>query len=969
MLSFKPSRVTLALLSSGFMALSLPALAEEVADAQAKEKEVEIITVTGIRGSLQRAQAIKMSSNSIVEVLSAEDIGKLPDTSVAESLARLPGVTGERRGGRTSGLSVRGFNENYVGTSLNGRELLGMGDNRGVEFDLYPTEIISNVVVYKTPEAGLVSQGIGGTVDLQTVSPLNSDSVMVFNANFEQNKRDAANPDYDNEGHRFSFNYVDKFLDDTLGLALVFSSLETPRQEENFRGWGYADVGYASCDDDGENCVKRQDINGNDLDPSTKILGGHDSYARSSLLERDSIAAIIEYAPSDDLKIQFDALYIDFSENDVRRGLEEGGPVWGGANFTATGVENGLVTSGVWDGFHSVVRNDARSQDSKLTTFGLNVEYVLNDSWTVELDLSTGSVEKSIIDVESYSGVGRAGIDGRPAAARSWQMTSTGVMYSDHPTLPGVDYTDESLMRLAGPQAWGAPIIGSDAQDGFINRPEFEEDLDSVRLQVNGLLEYGIISGIEAGVLYSDRSKEKINEGDYLTAPEYPNDGPIPNVLGVANLDFIGINGVLAYDSLSLYKNGYYKATAASLVQTDRLGDTYTVEEEQLSAYVKVNLEAELGDILMSGNLGLQVVSIDQKSTGYSVVDNASGRVDASAVSGGDSYSDILPTLNLSFEIAENQFIRTAMGKVLSRPRMDDMKPNNRVTFGFNDAQIGSADIQNSPWSGSSGNATLKPLEANQFDLSYENYFTDDGYFAATFFNKDLKNWHRSGSTPTDLSEFYIPGYHQSQGCYTNGVINADNLVENTADELANCSAGGEHLAPVSFNGLVDATEDGLQGFVRGYELQASVPFRLVHKSLDGFGLALSATFLDGELEDGGGIPGLSEESYSLTAYYEYQGWEIRIAGTKRDEFLTETRGLSLALNPTDDQGSEIWDAQISYDFKESGIASLEGLRITLQGQNLTDEGTLQANASDSRQITSYQSFGANYSLGLNYKF
>jgi iron complex outermembrane receptor protein len=587
------------------------------------------------------------------------------------------------------------------------------------------------------------------------------------------------------------------------------------------------------------------------------------------------------------------------------------------------------------------VRNDARTQDSELTTFGLNIEYDINENWSAELDISTGSVEKSIIDVESYSGVGRAGIDGRPSAARAWQMTSTGVMYNDHPTLPGVDYTDESLMRLAGPQAWGAPIIGSDAQDGFINRPEFEEDLDSVRLQINGLVEYGIISGVEAGVRYSDRKKEKINEGDYLTAPEYPGDGPIPNVLGVANLDFIGINGVLAYDSLSLYKNGYYTATAASLVQTDRLGDTYTVEEEQLSAYVKLNLEAEFGDVFMTGNIGLQVVDVEQKSSGFSVLDNASGRVDAIAVTDGDSYTDILPTLNLSFEIAENQFIRTAMGKVLSRPRMDDMKPNNRVTFGFNDSQITSSDIENSPWSGASGNASLKPLEANQFDLSYENYFTDDGYFAATFFFKDLKNWHRSGSTVTDFSEFYIPGYHQ----------------------------GSEGQAPVSFLGFVDSTEDGLTGFVRGYELQASVPFRLFHESLDGFGMAISGTFLDGELDDGAGIPGLSEESYSLTAYYEYKGFEIRIAGTKRDEFVTETRGQSLALVETEDLGSEIWDAQISYDFKDSGIESLEGLRITLQAQNLTDEDTIQAEASDSRQITSYQSFGANYSLGLNYKF
>ncbi|AZQ84014.1 TonB-dependent receptor [Colwellia sp. Arc7-635] len=948
MLNFKPNRLTLALLSSGFMALSLPALAEEVADekVKAKKSDVEVITVTGIRGSLQRAQAIKMSSNSIVEVLSAEDIGKLPDTSVAESLARLPGVTGERRNGRTSGLSVRGFNENYVGTSLNGRELLGMGDNRGVEYDLYPTEIVSNIIVYKTPEAGLVSQGIGGTVDLQTVSPLNSDAVMAFNANFEKNKKDSANPDYDNDGHRLSFNYVDKFMDDTLGLALVLSSLETPRQEENFRAWGYADT------EDGN-----------------KILGGHDSFVRSALLERDSIAAIVEYAPTDALKIQFDALYIDFSENDVRRGLEEGGPVWGGTNYTESTVEDGLVTSGYWDGFHSVVRNDARTQDSKLTTFGLNVEYVLSDNWTAELDISTGSVEKSIIDVESYSGVGRANTAGRPSAARSWEMTSTGVMYSDHPTLPGVDYTDESLMRLAGPQAWGAPIIGSDAQDGFINRPEFEENLDSVRFQVNGFLEYGIISGIEAGILYSDRKKEKINEGDYLTAPEYPNDGPIPNVLGVADLGFVGIDGVLAYDSIGLYKNGYYKETAASLVQTDRLGDTYTVKEEQLSAYVKLNLEAEFGDILMSGNIGLQVVNVDQESTGYIVVENATGYVNATKISGGDSYSDVLPTLNLSFEIAENQFIRTAMGKVLSRPRMDDMRPNFRKTFAFNDNQIKQSDADAGPWSGGTGNPTLKPLEANQFDLSYENYFTDDGYFAATFFYKDLKNWHRSGQVLTDYSDVYIPGYHQSQSCYLNGVINDDNRVDNTSEQLANCDAGGEHIAPAGLEGFVDSTEDGLTGFVRGYELQASVPFRLIHENLTGFGIAVSATFLDGELEDGARIPGLSEESYSLTAYYEHKGFEFRIAGTKRDEFLTETRGQSLALDETEDLGSEIWDAQISYDFKESGISSLEGLRITLQAQNITDEDTLQAEAADSRQIKSYQSFGANYSLGLNYKF
>jgi iron complex outermembrane receptor protein len=920
MLHFKPSKMILALLSSGLMALSAQAFAAEEVKATEKtaEQEVEVIQVTGIRGSLQRAQAIKMSSNSIIEVLSAEDIGKLPDTSVAESLARLPGVTGERRNGRTSGLSVRGFNENYVGTSLNGRELLGMGDNRGVEFDLYPTEIVSNIVVYKTPEAGLISQGIGGTIDLQTISPLNSDSSMTLNAVYEQNEKDSANPDYDNNGHRLSFNFVDQFMDETLGLALVVSTQETPRQEENFRAWGYADTPEGN-----------------------KILGGHDSFARSALMERDSFAAIVEYQPNDQLTVKFDALYIDFKESDVRRGLEEGGPVWGGTNYSATSIEDGLVTAGYWDGFHSVVRNDARTQESELTTLGLNVEYALDDNWTTVVDISMGDVDKSIVDLESYSGTGRAGIDGRPSAARSWEMTSSGVMYSVHPTLAGVDYTDESLMRLAGPQSWGTPVIGSDAQDGFVNRPEFEEELDSIRFEINGAVQYSIISGISMGGNYSERSKSKINEGDYLTSPEYPGDAAIPNVLGVADLSFIGIGGVLAYDSLGLYESGYYTATEASLVQTDRLGDTYTVDEDVLTLYAKIGLEAEFSGVYMTGNLGIQYIDVDQSSTGFSTVENENAYVVATPVNSGASYSDILPTLNLNFEVAEGQFIRTGLSKVQSRPRMDDMRPNARATFAYNDNNIQSPDPENGPWSGSAGNPTLEPLTANQFDLSYENYFADDGYFATTFFYKDLTNWHRSSSALTDFSDVYIPEIHQD-------------------------FAGS---APATLMGFVDTTEDGLEGYVRGYELQASIPFRLMHESLEGFGLVISGTFLDGELDDGGKVPGLSEESYSLTAYYERNGFEFRIAGTKRDEFLTETRGTSLALQATEDLGAEIWDAQISYDFDESGIDSLQGLRVSFQAQNITDEDTIQAESTDTRQITSYQSFGANYSLGLNYTF
>lgn len=943
---FKPNLIKIALIASGLGTVGAPALAQQDIDAvsaQPEEPPVEVIEVSGIRGSLQRAQAIKMDNTSIVEALSAEDIGKLPDTSIAESLARLPGLSGERRNGRTSGISVRGFNENYVGTSLNGRELLGMGDNRGVEFDLYPTEIISNILVYKTPEAGMVTQNIGGSVDLQTVKPLVAEQTFTINGTYEKNAEDAANPDFDDNGHRLSFNWIDQFADDTLGVALTFATMESPRQEQQFRGWGYP------------NAEPGTGAEGIDISKdSVSILGGHDSFARSAMMERDSVAAVIQWAPTDNLTMQLDALYIDFVENDARRGVEEGGPVWGGVDYTVTEVQDGLATRAYHDGFYSVIRNDVREQEAELKTFGLNLEYLLNENWSIHADVSTGEVDKTITDVESYSGTGRAGTEGRALTARSWEMTGDGVMFSDHPSLPTIDLTDPSLIRLAGPQPWGQSLtdengnqlFAADGQDGFVNQPIFKEELDSVRLSTKGFVEWGVFSGIEIGAIYSDRTKSKDNNGAFLVSPEYPASGAIPDVLGVTSLDFVGIEGILAYDALGLYNSGYYDELNAQQIETGRLGDTYTVEEKLTTFYTKLDIDTQVSDIYIRGNLGLQVVHADQQSTGFATTKNELGFVESLPVSGGADYTDVLPTLNLSAEIGEGEFVRLGLAKVLTRPRMDDMRPNNQVSFAFQDARITSTDPDNSPWSGSAGNPELKPYEANQIDLAYENYFADTGYVAVSWFFKDLKNWHRSNAVQTDFSEFYIPSIHQ----------------------------GSEGQVPELFVGERSRPEDGYEGFVRGYEIQGSLPAELIHESLQGFGLFASATFLDGQADASPGttetrIPGLSDENYSLTVYYENAGFEIRVAGTKRSDYLTETRGLSLALSDSTNQGGTFIDAQIGYDFSESGIQSLEGLRVTLQAQNLTDEEDVQTAGTDSRQVTLHQSYGANYLLGFNYSF
>ncbi|MEO0973611.1 MAG: TonB-dependent receptor, partial [Pseudomonadota bacterium] len=587
----------------------------------------------------------------------------------------------------------------------------------------------------------------------------------------------------------------------------------------------------------------------------------------------------------------------------------------------------------------------------------LGIEACATDT-RVALDVGDALAALAVGAVEGYSGVGRAGLDtqGDPTV-RSFATGPTGTTFSNE----SMDLTDFDMIRLAGPQAWGGslapveafaptdefPDIGpSQAQDGFVNQPDFDEDLTSASFRGVRYFDGAFLQELSFGLRYSDRSKTKDNSGFFLTAPTFPTDAAIPEEVraGATDLSFIGIPGVVAYDSLALFESGFYTLTDAALLETGREGDSYTVNEELLQAYGQIAFSRDFGGVNVFGNAGVQLVNTDQSSTGFDAITGEDLLVIATPTEGGDDYTDVLPSFNLNFDLGNGHLIRAAAGKTLSRPRMDDMRPNNTVSFSFNLSNVISDDPEQGPWKGNQGNPALRPLEANNFDLSYEWYFADDGFLSVGFFYKDLVNWHRQGAFVADFSEFYIPGYHQA------------------VDE------NGNVFEPATFDGVVTFREDGLEGDVRGWEFQANLPLRLIAEPLDGFGIAFGAAFLSGGLEDGTRVPGLSDESYQLTAFYERAGFEIRVSGRRRSEFLTEARGLSLALTPITDQGSELWDAQIAYDFGAGGFDRLSGLRIALQGQNITDEETILSNE-DAREILQFQTFGATYLLRLNYQF
>ncbi|WP_394221233.1 TonB-dependent receptor [Alteromonas gracilis] len=934
------------------------------------DEQVEVIQVSGIRGSLMRAQAVKMDNDSIVEALSAEDIGKLPDASIAESLARLPGLSGERVGGRTSGISVRGFKEDFTGTSLNGRELIGIGDNRGVEYDLYPAEIMTGATIYKTTDASLIVQGIGGTVDLQTVRPLAAQETLTVTGVYELGGNDSDNPEFDNTGNRFALSFVEKFADDTVGLALAIASTESPRNERKYGVWGY-----------GEN------------DEGQVTPTGLDTQAISRVLERDTISAILQWRPTDRLDIVFDALDIDYSDSGVIRGFIE---PFAAANITGTGTDN----SGTQINANPVLRTDPAQKDGELQTFGLNIQYDVSDDWSVSLDVADSQSEKRDLRGESYAGLARSGaLTEDQLGSRQFQMSTSGINFTGSSGLDA--FSDPNLLQLAGPQAWGGgmaniadqfatdvlqangqPYNFLNAQDGFLNFADFEEELTTVRLETVGFVDWGIFNTFTAGVNYSDRFKAKDNKGFFATASSYPLSEGIPEQYlynGLADLTWAGMGYVVAYDGFAPYNDGEYTLNDAGLLEPDRLGDTYTVDEEVITLYAQLDFETEVQGFNVKGNVGAQYVETDQSSTGFigivgenfAVCDDDNNQVvDADCIiTEGDEYSHFLPSLNVSVELQENRYLRLAASKTISRARIDQMKASGFVKFDQNIELIATPNTEaavneyGSPWSKFAGNPTLRPLEANNFDISFENYFEGEGYVSVALFYKDLVNWTRDGNqlidftndATSDGANYFIPGFHDRV------IDTAGNYgPEDTPYEA------GDVVTPPDL-GFFSFFEDGLEGEMKGVELTANIPLRMLSDSLDGFGFAASATILDAELEDGTAIPGQSDNTYSVTAYYEMDGFEFRIAATDRSEFLTYQRGGSNKIEAATRDAVTQVDAQISYDFADSGIEYLQGLRVALQGVNLTDEEeeTIDGNGI----VTLRREFGPYYMLNLNYSF
>lgn len=894
------------------------------------------VNVTGISSSIENALQTKENADDIVEAISPEDLGKLPDTSIAESLSRLPGLATQRIDGQANLISIRGLSPDFAGTTLDGREEASTGENRGVEYDQFPAELIDGAVVYKTPDASLVGQGLSGTVDLHTVQPLDyPQRTIALNARGQYASSGDLNPGnkVGDTGHRISASYIDQFFDHTLGVAFGFAQLDSPIQEKQYQAWWWGlNNGPGSINQAWGGPYTPG------LPDSVLSEEGMQLRAKSESQLRNGLLGVLEWAPTHWYHSTLDLYYSKFNQESYTNGLQWASSPYNNAPLsysdvaTSPGPVYPLVTSGVMNNLAPILQNDYNHERDGLFSWGWNNRFELPAQWEVTTDLSYSTATVQIRDAYLFAGLPNGGL-----TSSAFELPNG---YGYPSFTPSVNLADPNLLAFTDPDNYG-----------YDGREEFDHQDDTikaVRLQASHPLGW-IFSGVDLGFDYSERIKTKqadvffaFLDGNGSSAGTYKPGMSAPILssllLPPTSLAYGGIPGIVDYNVLNALASQFY------LVPENEAGDwsrNYSITERVPLVYAKFNIDTSVGDIPLRGNAGVQVVHTDQSSDAI----QTNGNTYVGTLTGGTGYTKALPSLNLVADLGNRQYLRFGLAKTMARGRIDDEKVA---------ASAGVAQVTTGPaagqvmWSGSGGNPYLKPYVAVGTDLSWEKYFGDASYVAAAVFNKNLLN--------------YI--YDQTVLNY-----NFSGFTNNTPT-----------LTPTSNYGPFTRPENGTGGRMRGIELSSSLEGKLLTSALDGFGAQANFSFTQSFIPVSSvssipgapsTLPGLSKKVANLTLYYEKNGFSVRIAERFRSAFTGEAVALFDQLGYTKVLADRQTDFQAEYDFSQG---RWKGLSLLLQVNNLTNTPyhTEQiAGLSNGVSLglpLEYDTYGRTVLFGVNYK-
>lgn len=969
MIRFKhsPAKATLLCTSAlvGALLAAAPALAQ---DAVAPDDDTGVVVVTGFRNSLQTAIQDKKKSNGVIDVIRAEDISKFPDANLAESLQRVPGVSISRVAGEGRSITVRGLPPSFTRVRINGMEAQsvsgattsdrGIGTGRGFDFNTFSSDLFSNLTVRKTASPETIEGSLGATVDLRTSRPFDYKGfTAVVNGQIGYNTLSK-----EAEDRKFS-GVISNRWDTSIGQIGVLASLAYTKRhyyEDQFGsgGWNPGSVDGGFCTPVG---VTPQ-VPANDASKGTDALNcatgvarpaaGDPLYAQASASttffprlprygrfehdqERTGASLSLQWRPQTGTTINFDALYSNYDVKREESWLEgfsfaraisqNGKPQTAvrelilfpaGTSQTAGANFNKAVSDVAFGRFDGVdVRSDTQHDEfeNNFTQFTLSGSHDFNDKWSIN----------------GLIGVSKSEFD---------QKAQTTIMFQRQNAGMTVDFRNNR----------DQPIITHDFDvtnpDNYsFSAPDGTANTANAEIRLNPSMVTNKYETFEANLVWRARENLTVKTGLHhntftfdIKAWQRPNTFLVPNmtaqqlrdVTRVVEFPGDGLDAnvfpkawaTIDYDKF-LAANNIYSGTAPYQLVVNN-GNTRGVEEKVDSAYIQAELVSQIGDMTLRTEGGVRYAKTQLNARGIIV-----GQTNPVFVE--HEYDDLLPSINATLEVTPEFYLRGSAARVVTRPELGFLTP------GGNLALTGTPSL-------SSGNPFLEPIRADNLDLSAEWYFAKGSLLSAGIFYKDIKSYVQNASRQMSFVETGLPL------------------------SLIGSSGVDPNNTPITVTQPVN-TEGGP---LKGFELNYQQSFGFLPGWLSHTGALVNYTFVDSDITynlAGGGtttqsLIGLSKNAYNATAYYEDEKVSVRLSASYRSKFIIALP----ANNPLQDlEGVDenlVFDLSASYQFTPK-------LRLTVEGLNIFDRFNRQYIDSTRNSTFVYNHLGAQWNVGLQYKF
>ena len=882
-------RKTMMVASASFLALAITQPA-----AAAEATTVGELVVTGIRASQEQSIATKRNADAVVDAITAEDVGKFPDKNVAEALQRVPGIVINREFGEGERVSVRGTAPNLTRTLLDGHGLATadwfildqLSATRSFNYLMLPSEIIGKVNVYKSPTAALEEGGVGALIDVETRRPLDLKPLFfVGSVAAGYNERaDKWNPA---ASGLFSW----KNSDSTLGVLIAGIYEKREIRRDGVETLGYFNNGTSAAPQ---------------LVPS--LIG---SALFQQKRERKGINGAVQWRPNDQLEVDLTGLISKFGANNFNENYLAWGSnaLGGGGTLTNVTMQGDTAVAGriaSTPGGRGIVYDSIeRFADTRARNIDLEVKYHLADDWDLR---------------------GRVGYTDAYGNTENQPFVEFGAPATfDYDLRGGVPKVHFLNVNPTRPQ---------DLQFDFASLHEITSDDKETYgyFDVTHRVDWGPMHSLRFGAKITDHKRDVDFQattfgGFFLPLQATGCGGGVCTPANFAGpltpndfLDNIAAPGTLtSYFQVDRNKleSILFGLPASVRARVPNYSAIFDIEEKGYAGYVM----GEFGGDGWRGNAGVRIVETKQTSSGFvqqsvmkpGFVSDAFGIFQPVTID--RSYTDILPSINVSFDLTEQIVLRVAAARTMARPDYTDIAPTVNLNVGS--------------LSGSSGNPNLDPYRANQFDVSLEWYPNKDTIVAGALFYKDIESF------------------------ITDKPIQQAFSVETNTPNLSRCTSAATPTSPNLFNCVFDINQrsNGGGGHIEGVELTVQAPI------WNGFGVQTNYTYSHAKTQSGDPLPGNSENTFNFTGYYENDRLQARLGYTYRsDFFITFDRST-----PLNQKALKSLDGQVSF-------AVTDNFTLTFDAINITNEKIEQFSGGTFRPRAIYDN-GRQYYAGLRFKF